>query len=107
MPRWGRTFTELAAGLFRRDARTPERPVPPAPPRLPPRKLQVARLVASGLSNKEIARELTIKERTVEAHLEQLRARLGLRNRAQVAAWAVVQGLVGEDEAPDVWGNPP
>jgi DNA-binding CsgD family transcriptional regulator len=56
---------------------------------LPPRKLQVVRMVAEGLTNKEIARRLSISERTVDAHLEQVRRQLGLRNRAQVAAWAV------------------
>jgi DNA-binding NarL/FixJ family response regulator len=99
----------VSIGLSRalgRDVQDVERAAPP-PPQLPPRKLQIVRLVAGGLSNKEIARELTIKERTVEAHLEQLRARFGLRNRAQLAVWAVVQGLVGEDEAPDSWRKSP
>lgn len=43
------------------------------------------------MSNKEIARELTIAQRTAEAHLEHILARLGLRSRAQVAAWVAEQ----------------
>jgi non-specific serine/threonine protein kinase len=66
-----------------------------AGPELPlaPRKLQVVSMVAEGLTNKEIARRLSISERTVDAHLEQVRRQLGLRNRAQVAAWAVSSAL--------------
>ncbi|MCK2238518.1 MULTISPECIES: LuxR C-terminal-related transcriptional regulator [unclassified Crossiella] len=60
---------------------------PPAPQALTRRQLEVAELVALGLSNKEIARELTIAQRTAEAHLEHILARLGLRSRSQVAAW--------------------
>ncbi|MBB4678961.1 ATP-binding protein [Crossiella cryophila] len=59
----------------------------PAPQALTRRQLEVAELVAQGLSNKEIARELTIAQRTAEAHLEHILARLGLRSRSQVAAW--------------------
>jgi DNA-binding CsgD family transcriptional regulator/predicted negative regulator of RcsB-dependent stress response len=57
-----------------------------------PRKMEIVRLVAFGLANKEIARRLSISERTVEAHLEQLRNQLGFRNRAQIAAWAASHG---------------
>ena len=56
---------------------------------LTPRKREIAGLVASGLSNKQIAQRLAISERTVDAHLEQLRNLLGLHNRAQVAVWAL------------------
>jgi non-specific serine/threonine protein kinase len=57
--------------------------------------LQVVKLVAEGLTNKEIARHLSISERTVDAHLEHVRKQLGLRNRAQVAAWAVSAAVTG------------
>ncbi|MBO0729839.1 MAG: tetratricopeptide repeat protein [Acidimicrobiaceae bacterium] len=60
------------------------------------RKLEIVRLVAQGLANKEIADLLSISERTVEAHLEQLRNQLGFRNRAHIAAWAASNGLVSE-----------
>lgn len=51
------------------------------------RERQVVDLVAEGLTNKQIAARLTISERTAESHLEQIRSKLGLRNRAQIAAW--------------------
>jgi non-specific serine/threonine protein kinase len=68
---------------------------------LPPRKLQIVQLVAEGLTNKEIANRLSISERTVDAHLEHVRKNLGLRNRAQVAAWAVTSapGALGNSRA--------
>jgi len=60
---------------------------------LTPRKAEIIRLVAMGLGNKEIGRRLSISERTVEAHLEQVRNRFGFHNRAQITAWAVSRGL--------------
>jgi non-specific serine/threonine protein kinase len=57
------------------------------------RKMDVIRLVAMGHANKEIARRLSISERTVEAHLEQVRNQLGFHNRAQIAAWVASQGV--------------
>jgi pimeloyl-ACP methyl ester carboxylesterase/DNA-binding CsgD family transcriptional regulator len=57
------------------------------PPGLTPRQRQVAALVARGWSNRQIAAELVISERSAESHVERIRARLGFRSRAQVAAW--------------------
>jgi DNA-binding CsgD family transcriptional regulator len=51
------------------------------------RERQVVGLVAEGLTNKEIAARLVITERTAESHLEQIRGKLGLHNRAQIATW--------------------
>jgi DNA-binding NarL/FixJ family response regulator len=48
---------------------------------LSPRELDVASLVAGGLSNKEIARALGITEGTVEVHMNKLLRKLGARNR--------------------------
>jgi pimeloyl-ACP methyl ester carboxylesterase/DNA-binding CsgD family transcriptional regulator len=59
------------------------------PPALTPRQREVAALVAEGLTNREIARRLGIDERSAEGHLERMRLRLGVRSRAQVAAWWV------------------
>ena len=61
---------------------------------LSPREREVAALVASGLSNREIGKRLFIAERTAEGHLEQIRNKLGFHSRSQVAAWAVTNGLV-------------
>ena len=54
---------------------------------LPARELQVARLIAVGRSNKEIAAELVISQRTAENHVEHILTKLGFTSRAQVAAW--------------------
>ena len=51
------------------------------------RQLQVAALVAEGLTNRQIAQRLGIEERSAEGHLERIRARLGVTSRAQIAAW--------------------
>jgi DNA-binding CsgD family transcriptional regulator/sugar lactone lactonase YvrE len=63
-------------------------------PALSPREREVAKLVAEGLSNREIGERLFIAERTAEGHLEQIRNKLGFHSRAQVAAWAVSSGLI-------------
>jgi non-specific serine/threonine protein kinase len=55
---------------------------------LTPRELQVARLIAGGRSNREIAAELVISQRTAENHVEHILTKLGFTSRAQVAAWA-------------------
>ena len=52
------------------------------------REVQVLRLVASGLANKHIARQLGIAERTVKAHLTNIFQRLGVTDRTQAALWA-------------------
>ncbi|HSS60204.1 MAG TPA: LuxR C-terminal-related transcriptional regulator [Candidatus Limnocylindrales bacterium] len=57
--------------------------------RLSPRELEVAGMVAQGLTNREIAAKLFISERTVDGHLEHIREKLGVNTRAQVAAWVV------------------
>src|SRR5438445_276722 len=56
-------------------------------PRLSRREMEVARLVAEGLSDRQIASRLFISERTAEGHLQQIRNKLGLDTRAQVAVW--------------------
>lgn len=51
------------------------------------RELEVAALVADGLTNKEIAARLVISPRTAQGHVEHLLVKLGFTSRAQVAAW--------------------
>ena len=64
----------------------------PAPaaggPSVTERERAVAELVALGLTNADIADRLGIGRRTVESHLERLRAKLGLASRAELAAWS-------------------
>ena len=64
------------------------------PPALTPRQTEVAALVSQGWSNRQIADELVITERSAESHVERIRARLGFRSRAQIAAWYVASHAV-------------
>jgi predicted ATPase/DNA-binding CsgD family transcriptional regulator len=60
---------------------------------LTPRERQVAALVASGRTNRQIGRVLGISEKTAEVHLHHVMSKLDVRSRAEVAAWAVAQQL--------------
>lgn len=55
---------------------------------LTPREMQVASLIAEGLTNSEIAVRLGISDRTADAHVEHIRNKLNLRTRALIAVWA-------------------
>jgi DNA-binding NarL/FixJ family response regulator len=63
-------------------------------PELSPRESEVLQLVARGLPNKRIARELQISEKTVKAHLTQIFQRIGVTDRTQAAIWAKDRGLM-------------
>ena len=61
---------------------------------LTPRELDVLRLVAQGLTNPGIARQLVLSEHTVHRHLSNIFRKLNLPSRAAAAAWGVRAGLV-------------
>jgi DNA-binding NarL/FixJ family response regulator len=61
---------------------------------LTPRELSTLRLIADGRSNKEIANELAISERTVKTHLGHLFAKLGVTSRTEAVKIATRRGLV-------------
>ncbi|MEU8266298.1 LuxR C-terminal-related transcriptional regulator [Sphaerisporangium sp. NPDC049002] len=69
------------------------------------RETEIARLVARGLSNKEIAATLIIAQRTAEGHIEHILSKLGFHSRAQVAVWAAEQSR-GGDGGDDGPGDP-
>jgi DNA-binding NarL/FixJ family response regulator len=56
---------------------------------LTPRELEIADLVALGLSNREIAEHLVISPGTVRIHVERILGKLGRTSRVQVATWVV------------------
>lgn len=61
--------------------------------KLTPREREVLALLADGRSNREMAAELVLSERTVETHVANVLGKLGLANRSQAAAWAATHGL--------------
>ncbi len=67
----------------------------PGPERLTRREREVLELIAAGRSNKRIALELEISEKTVKAHVGHVLAKLGVSDRTQAALLAVRDGLVG------------
>jgi DNA-binding NarL/FixJ family response regulator len=67
-------------------------PADAAPP-LTDREFEVAELIAKGLTNNSIARRLSVAPRTAEAHVENIRRKLGVRSRAQIAAWVTEHRL--------------
>ncbi|HEX2273210.1 MAG TPA: AAA family ATPase [Acidimicrobiales bacterium] len=58
------------------------------PVALSPREVEVAKLVAEGLSNRQIAERLVISERTAQNHVQHILTKLGFSSRSQIAAWA-------------------
>jgi DNA-binding NarL/FixJ family response regulator len=91
-----RGYSQLAPGLLERltiaaPSSTPTptpKVLPPEFAQLTPRELDVARLVAIGATNQEIAQKLFISESTVKTHLNNIFGRLNLKNRSQLAIFA-------------------
>ncbi len=61
------------------------------------REREVLVLVAQGLSNRQLARALSLSERTVQTHLTSIMRKLNLGSRTEAALWAVREGLPGVD----------
>jgi DNA-binding NarL/FixJ family response regulator len=77
----------------------------PAAPESPPaggetddpltrREREVAALVARGFSNRQIAKDLFLSERTIENHIANIKRKLGRSSRTEIAAWATQQRLI-------------
>lgn len=67
------------------------------------RQREVLQLLATGITNREMAAILSISESTVRTHVEHIIAKLGVTNRVQAAVWAALHGLAaapGADHAP-------
>jgi DNA-binding NarL/FixJ family response regulator len=96
----GRAIEAAAAGQSILDADVQRRLIEgaaatpkPVDTGLTPRELDVLRLIAEGLSNTEIARQLFVSEATVKTHINHLFAKANLRDRAQAVAYAYRLGL--------------
>lgn len=61
------------------------------------REIDILKLVAEGLTNKEISEQLVISENTVKIHLRNILEKLQLKNRIQAAVYAVRQGMIDKD----------
>ncbi|MFF5985818.1 response regulator [Prauserella flavalba] len=86
----------MVLGEYRRMADAPAAGEPP--PRLTERETDVLRLVAKGLTAKQIADRLVISHRTVENHVQSTLRKLQLHNRVELARYAIEHGLDREEE---------
>ncbi|MFC7643528.1 response regulator [Streptosporangium lutulentum] len=80
----------LVLGEYRRLA---AQPAPEVAPRLTDRETEVLRLVAKGLSYKQIAERLVLSHRTVQNHVQNTLNKLQLHNRVELVRYAIEQGL--------------
>jgi predicted ATPase/DNA-binding CsgD family transcriptional regulator len=95
----GRLMPRAEAIAYALEEKRVDRPTAPAmrtgTTPLSKRELEVARLVAEGLSNKEIGSRLFLSERTVETHVSKILNRLGINSRVEIASW------VAQEQRPD------
>ena len=89
----GKLLTEFA-GLARRDEEEQERAQPVPAPRLTDREMQVLKLVARGMNNRDIARELVISENTVKNHVRNILEKLQIHSRMEAVMVAVREKLI-------------
>ncbi|TDC86986.1 response regulator transcription factor [Nonomuraea deserti] len=87
-------FTPGLAGLLLGEyRRLAAQPAPAEGPRLTERETQVLRLVAKGLSYKQIAERLVLSHRTVQNHVQNTLGKLQLHNRVELVRYAIERGL--------------
>jgi len=60
------------------------------------RELKILQLVLTGYTNKAIAAEMFISEKTVEFHLDNIYTKIGVRTRLMAGMWALQQGILAE-----------
>ena len=103
---------EIARKLLQELSSPPQPPPTPAPASVPPvgapdelpvdplteREVEVLKLVARGLSNREIADQLVIVEGTVRAHVSNILSKLHLVSRTQATLYALREGLASLDD---------
>ena len=85
----------LVLGEFRRMAEGPrDNPID----ELTERETEVLKMVATGMSYKQIAQRLVISHRTVQNHVQNTLRKLQMNNRVQLTRWAIEHGLDGGDD---------
>jgi DNA-binding CsgD family transcriptional regulator len=67
---------------------------PTATPKLTPRQLQIALMMADGLTAKEIAAQLDLSPKTVDFHRSEMYKTLGIKNTASLVRWLIRAGLL-------------
>ncbi|VXB04486.1 DNA-binding response regulator [Nocardioides sp. AX2bis] len=94
-------FTAGLAGLVLGEYRRLSEPAAgPERPQLTERETEVLRMVATGLSARQIADRLVLSHRTVQNHVQNTLRKLQLHNRVELTRWAIEQGLDGEPDDP-------
>jgi DNA-binding NarL/FixJ family response regulator len=102
-------FTAGLAGLVLGEYRRLSAPAPeadPTQPQLTERETEVLRMVAKGLSYKQIADRLVLSHRTVQNHVQNTLRKLQLHNRVELTRYAIAQGLDDEPDEPDERDEP-
>jgi DNA-binding NarL/FixJ family response regulator len=85
----------ITVRLLQRLAPPPRPAAPRSRSQLSDRELQIARSVARGRTNAEIAAELFISLSTVKTHITRIQDKLGIRNRVELAAWSWENRIMG------------
>ena len=75
-------------------------------PALTDRENQVLKLIACGFTNREISRDLSISESTVENHIHNIYTKLGISNRAQAVGYAFHLKIILLNDILENRGNP-
>jgi len=83
---------KAAVAVLAQLRRAPQVKQEPSPERLSPQQIVILRLVAQGLSSREIATQLYLSENTVKGYVQEILHRLGVKNRTEAVMVAVKQG---------------
>lgn len=83
----------VASQVVRRAVGTPRVELPEIPCDLTPREIETLRLLARGLDNTAIARELVVTKRTVQNHVSTIYAKLGVASRTEAMLYAIRHGI--------------
>jgi DNA-binding NarL/FixJ family response regulator len=86
-------WCERARSELRASGETARKRDPSTLDQLTPQELQIARVVAAGASNKQVAAQLFLSPRTIEFHLRHVFAKLGITSRSQLAGFNLDGGV--------------